>query len=64
MVQDILNGPQGPHWRKAIPMGRAANPEELTGSLLLLASKASSYMTGSVLRVDDGYAYRGTECDE
>jgi 3-oxoacyl-[acyl-carrier protein] reductase len=64
MVQDILNGPQGPHWRKAIPMGRAANPEELTGSLLLLASKASSYMTGSVLLVDDGYAYRGTECDE
>ena len=46
-------------------MGRAANPEELTGSLLLLlASKVSSYMTGSVLRVDGGYAYRGIECDE
>lgn len=64
MVQDILNGPQEYHWRKAIPMGRAADPEEPAGSLLLLASKASSYMTGSVLRVNGGYAYRGIECNE
>ena len=45
-------------------MDRAAAPEKLAGSLLLLASRASSYMTGSVLRVDGGYAYRGIECDE
>ncbi len=51
-------------WRKPIPLGRDANPEKLTGPFLLLASKASSYMTGSVLRVDGGYAYRGIECDE
>ncbi len=42
-------------------MGRAAKAKELAGPLLLLASKASSYMTGSVLRVDGGYAYRGIE---
>lgn len=63
MVKEILDGPEGDHWRKTIPMGRAADPHELTGPLLLLASRASSYMTGSVLRVDGGYSYRGIECD-
>ena len=64
MVEGILNGPNGKKWRAAIPMGRAAEPSELAGPLLLLASMASSYMTGTVLRVDGGYAYCGIELPE
>jgi NAD(P)-dependent dehydrogenase (short-subunit alcohol dehydrogenase family) len=64
MVEEILNGPDSKKWRAAIPMGRAADPSELAGPLILLASKASSYMTGTILRVDGGYAYCGIELPE
>lgn len=64
MVRNILEGPEGEKWRAAIPMRRAADPSELAGPLLLLASKASSYMTGSVIRVDGGYSYCGIELPE
>ena len=64
MVEKILSGPDGKKWRAAIPMGRAADPLELAGPLILLASKASSYMTGTILRVDGGYAYCGIELPE
>ena len=42
-------------WYKRIPMGRDADPRELKGIYLYLASDASSYTTGSDFIVDGGY---------
>ncbi|MFY9180014.1 MAG: SDR family oxidoreductase [Venatoribacter sp.] len=38
-----------------IPMKRAAMPEEMAGTVLYLASQASSYTTGAAINVDGGY---------
>ncbi len=38
-----------------IPMKRVAMPEEMAGTVLYLASDASSYTTGTCINVDGGY---------
>jgi 3-oxoacyl-[acyl-carrier protein] reductase len=37
-----------------VPMGRAATPEEVAAAAIYLATEASSYVTGTALRVDGG----------
>ena len=41
-------------WSKTVPLGRMAEPEELKGLVLLLASPASSFMTGGSYVIDGG----------
>ena len=40
---------------KRIPQRRLGRLEDLDGPLLMLASDASAYMTGSVIAVDGGH---------
>jgi NAD(P)-dependent dehydrogenase (short-subunit alcohol dehydrogenase family) len=41
--------------RKRVPMARVGELREIGGPLLLLASDAGSYMTGSIIAVDGGH---------
>ena len=40
---------------KRIPLGRLGEPEDFVGTVIFLSSRASDFMTGSIVYVDGGY---------
>ena len=52
---DFFETEEGQSYIKSIPMNRLGLESELDGLLLLLASDASSFMTGSIIPVDGGH---------
>jgi len=53
--RDFFATPAGEAMIKRIPQRRLGRPEDLDGALLLLASDAGRYITGSVIAVDGGH---------
>jgi NAD(P)-dependent dehydrogenase (short-subunit alcohol dehydrogenase family) len=54
--RDFLQSPAGQAMVKRVPMRRFGEQADLDGPLLLLASGAGRYMTGSIVVVDGGHA--------
>ncbi len=57
--QDFFASDAGRALIRRIPQRRLGEARELDGALLLLASDASSYMTGSILAIDGGHLVSG-----
>jgi 3-oxoacyl-[acyl-carrier protein] reductase len=43
------------HLSSTIPLGRMAEPEDVAGAALFLASDESKYVTGDILTVNGGW---------
>ncbi|ODQ81050.1 hypothetical protein BABINDRAFT_160467 [Babjeviella inositovora NRRL Y-12698] len=54
-ISDFLSVDIKSKWWQLTPVGREGLPKELVGAYLYLASDASTYTTGSDIRVDGGY---------
>ncbi len=53
--RDFLHSAAGTRLAARIPLRRVAQPDDLDGAMLLLASPAGAYITGAVIAVDGGH---------
>ncbi len=53
-MTDVLSDEVKNEMKKSIPLGQFGTPEDVTSSVIFLASKESDYITGQVLHVNGG----------
>jgi NAD(P)-dependent dehydrogenase (short-subunit alcohol dehydrogenase family) len=55
MTNFILANPESRELvEQSVPLGRIGRPDDIAGLTLFLASRAGSYLTGSVIALDGG----------
>jgi 2-hydroxycyclohexanecarboxyl-CoA dehydrogenase len=64
LLQDVLDTSSNPDklaeaFRRAIPMGRLGQPEDLAGAVAFFASDEAAYITGQVISVSGGLTMSG-----
>jgi 3-oxoacyl-[acyl-carrier protein] reductase len=60
MSRDAIASAPGDAIRRAIPIGRAGEPEEIAGPVAFLASDLASYLHGQILSVNGGAVMGGS----
>ena len=55
LLEQALKNPDFAKNLEKVPMGRIAEPEEIAGAVVYLASDAARMVTGQVLAVDGGF---------
>ena len=58
MTAPVCSMPMNDEILGRTPAGRWGQPEEVAGTAVYLASRASAFVTGTTIRVDGGYAIR------
>ena len=59
-TKPVWGVPHRAEWfKRFVPIGRLAHPEELVGAVLYLASEASSYVSGQTIVIDGGLTTGG-----
>jgi NAD(P)-dependent dehydrogenase (short-subunit alcohol dehydrogenase family) len=58
MTAPVRNLPMNGEILMRTPAGRWGQPEDIAGTAIYLASSASDFVTGEMIRVDGGYAIR------
>jgi 2-deoxy-D-gluconate 3-dehydrogenase len=56
MNAGLIGSPRGDYIQNATPLGRWGSPDDVTGAVVFLCSRAAAFISGAELRIDGGYS--------